>query len=37
VVDVVRRYNDMLLASLVLEPREYIVIESYLEELRKIP
>jgi hypothetical protein len=35
VVDVVRRYNDKLLASLVLEPGEYIVIESYLEELRK--
>lgn len=30
-----RRYNDKLLTSLVLEPGEYIVIESYLEELRK--
>jgi hypothetical protein len=35
VVDVVRRYNDKLVASLILEPGEYIVIESYLEEFRK--
>ena len=35
VVDVVRKYNDKLVASLILEPGEYIVIESYLEEFRK--
>ena len=35
VVDVVRRYNDKLVASLILEPGEYVVIESYLEEFRK--
>jgi hypothetical protein len=35
VVDVVRKYNDKLVASLILEPGEYVVIESYLEEFRK--
>jgi hypothetical protein len=35
VVDVARKYNDKLVASLILEPGEYIVIESYLEEFRK--
>jgi len=35
VVDILKRYNDKLVASLTLEPEEYIVIENYLEELRK--
>lgn len=35
VAEILARYNDKLLASLILEPGEYIVLDSFLESFRR--